>query len=163
MKGRAAKDLYSVRSVSVLFLGLEARRMKDGGYPLAVRAVFTWRLSVAVHRGLATRREARSWRHLATPRFTDSGWCESKALMHWQVGWLAVHCAGQASVGFSVDQGVQEGDGVVLLDLDGEADARLDAVQMGEQLVGLVPRCNNEGAIDVPLPNRGVAIRRATL
>ena len=31
---------------------------------------------------------------------------------------LTVHGAGQAAVGFSMDQGVQEGDGVVLLCLD---------------------------------------------
>ena len=44
---------------------------------------------------------------------------------------LAVHNAGQASVGFSMDQGVQEGNGVVLLHLDGETDAAwLEAVQV---------------------------------
>ena len=77
MKGSTAKDLYSTCSVSVLTLGLEERRMKGVGYPFAVSAVCSWRFSEAVQRGLVTKRAARSKRHLATPRFTDSGWWES--------------------------------------------------------------------------------------
>ena len=44
---------------------------------------------------------------------------------------LAVHGGGEAAVGLPMDQGVQEGDGVVVLDFGGETNAGLPAVQMG--------------------------------
>ena len=48
------------------------------------------------------------------------------------MGRLAIHGAGQAAVGFPVDHGVQECDAVVLLILDCELDAGLEAVQVVE-------------------------------
>ena len=97
-KGRTVKALYSGRSTSVLVLGLDDCRMKDAGYPFAVRAAVTRRLSAAVWCGLVTRREAWSCGHLATPLLTYTGWCESKA---------RIHGAGQAAVGFPVDHGLR--------------------------------------------------------
>ena len=45
---------------------------------------------------------------------------------------LAIHGAGQAAVGFPVDHGVQQCNAVVLLILDGELNAGLEAFQVVE-------------------------------
>ena len=86
----------------------EVRRSqwKVWGYPLCFRASTTcscslWRLSCVVIIPFAL-----SNRHLTSPLFTCTGWCEHG---------LAVHCDVEATIIIPLHQGVKEGEGSILL------------------------------------------------